>query len=103
MGAENSKWDIEAPGEPNIASDQKLLDRLWGSTFLPVLQELDEAVASPAEIDMGAGLALRFGKAPCATMDSMGVVEVGRLLGYYCEKYQIDTPRALERVGSLVD
>ena len=103
MGAKNGKWDIEAPEESDAAGDQKILDRLWGATFLPVLQELDETVASPAEIDMGASLALRFGKAPCATMDSMGVAEVGRLLGYYCEKYQIDTPRALERVGSLVD
>ena len=103
MGAENGKWDIGTPGKPDNTGDHKIFDRLWGATFLPVLQELDENVASPAEIDMGAGLALRFGKPPCATMDSMGVAEIGRLLGYYCEKYQIDTPRAIERVGSLVD
>ena len=102
MGAANGKWDIGSPGEANAAGDSRILDRLWGATFLPVLQELDEEVASPAEIDMGAGLALRFGKAPCATMDSMGAEEVGRLIGYYCEKYEIQSPRSLQQVGSLL-
>jgi 3-hydroxyacyl-CoA dehydrogenase len=82
--------------------DAAIADRLWGAMFLPVLQELDEEVASPAEIDMGAGLALRFGKAPCTAMDTMGEAEVTRLIGYYCEKYCIETPKTLARVGSLL-
>ena len=69
---------------------------------VPVLQELDEGVASPAEIDMGAGLALRFGKAPCTTMDAMGRDEVARLIAYYMEKYGVDAPASLDRVGTLV-
>ena len=88
--------------QPDVAADAAIADRLWGATFLPVLQELDEEVASPAEIDMGAGLALRFGKAPCTTMDAMGETEVARLIGYYCEKYTIETPKSLAPVGTLL-
>lgn len=102
MGADNGKWEIGEPPAPDAAADAKIADRLWGATFLPVLQELDEEVASPAEIDMGAGLALRFGKAPCVTMDSMGQEEVGRLIDYYCQTYTVDRPQSLTRVGTLV-
>lgn len=102
MGASNGKWDIGEAPAPDAAADAVIADRLWGATFLPVLQELDEAVASPAEIDMGAGLALRFGKAPCTTMDAMGQAEVSRLIGYYCDRYGIDIPKTLSQVGSLL-
>ncbi|PPR64961.1 MAG: 3-hydroxyadipyl-CoA dehydrogenase [Alphaproteobacteria bacterium MarineAlpha4_Bin2] len=102
MGAENSQWDIGEPGTPDEAGDAGIVDRLWGATFLPILQALDEEIASPADIDMGAGLALRFGKAPCATMDAMGSIEVGRLISYYCDHYGIKMPNSLERVGSLL-
>lgn len=102
MGANNGKWDIGEPPAPDEAADKEIADRLWGATFLPVLQELDEDVASPSEIDMGAGLALRFGKAPCTTMDAMGRDEVERLISYYCEKYGAAKPASLSRVGSLI-
>lgn len=102
MGADNGKWDIGEAPAPDVAADAAIADRLWGATFLPVLQELDEEVASPTEIDMGAGLALRFGKAPCTTMDAMGETEVARLIGYYCEKYTIETPKSLALVGTLL-
>jgi 3-hydroxybutyryl-CoA dehydrogenase len=102
MGADNSKWNIDEAPAPDAMSDSTIADRLWGAMFLPVLQELDEQVASPAEIDMGAGLALRFGKAPCTTMDAMGKIEVARLIGYYCKKYDIKTPTILAQVGSLL-
>lgn len=102
MGANNSKWDIGQTDSLKEATDAEILERLWGAIFLPVLQELDENVASPGEIDMGAGMALRFGKAPCATMDAMGAEEVSRLIGYYCEKYNVKTPSSLKMVGSLV-
>jgi len=102
MGASNGKWEIGEAPEADAAADAKIADRLWGATFLPVLQELDEDVASPAEIDMGAGLALRFGKAPCATMDAMGRDEVARIIGYYCETYGMEEPKSLSKVGSLI-
>lgn len=102
LGASKGTWEIGDPPAPDAAAEKTILDRLWGATFLPVLQELDEDVAKPAEIDMGAGLALRFGKAPCATMDTMGRAEVERLIGYYCDKYGAARPATLAKVGSLV-
>ncbi len=51
---------------------------------------------------MGAGLALRFGKAPCATMDELGREAVERLIDYYCRTYDTAPPRTLARVGTLV-
>ena len=102
MGKSNGKWEIGEAPAPDADADTRIADRLWGAIFLPVLQELDEDVASPAEIDMGAGLALRFGKAPCATMDAMGRDEVSRIIGYYCERYSIEAPKSLSRIGSLI-
>ena len=102
MGAANGKWEIGEAPAPDQAADTQIAERLWGATFLPVLQELDEEVASPSEIDMGAGLALRFGKAPCATMDALGRKAVERLIDYYCRTYDTAPPRTLARVGTLV-
>ena len=68
---------------------------------LPVLQELDEGVATAADIDMGAGLALRFGKAPCELMDQLGKDEVARIVSYVTDTYGHPMPASLEKVGSL--
>ena len=102
MGADNGKWDIGDAPAPDSDADTRIAERLWGATFLAVLQELDEEVAAPTEIAMGAGLALRFGKAPCTTMDAMGREEVTRLIDYYCRTYDIVPPKSLTRVGSFV-
>jgi 3-hydroxyacyl-CoA dehydrogenase len=66
-----------------------------------VLQELDEDVASAADIDMGAALALRFGKEPCALMDELGRDEVKRIVSLVTDTYGHAMPKSLERVGSL--
>jgi 3-hydroxybutyryl-CoA dehydrogenase len=88
----------DASGTPE--SDAIIADRLRAAAFFPVLQQLDEGVASPADIDMGAGLALRFGKAPCELMDSLGKEEVGRIIKIATD-YGHDTPASLAKVGSL--
>jgi len=102
MGADNATWEIGDPPPADEAADRAIADRLWGATFLAVLEELDEEVAAPAEIAMGAGLALRFGKAPCVTMDTMGRDEVERLVAPYCRQYGAEVPASLARVGRLV-
>jgi 3-hydroxybutyryl-CoA dehydrogenase len=90
----------EDPG-PDAARDGPIADRLLGAVFLPVLEELDEDVASPADIDMGAEVALRFGRQPCELMDSLGQAEVERLVGPMAERYGAAVPASLSRVGSL--
>ena len=102
MGENNDKWDIGETSALDADAEANIADRLWGATFLPILQELDEEVATPTDIDMGAALALRFGKAPCTTMDAMGRDEVTRIISYYCETYTINEPKSLSEVGTLI-
>jgi len=77
-------------------------ERLLGATFLPVLQELDEEVAEPAAIDLGAREALKFSRPPCALMDELGRGEVEGLITPFLERYGIARPRSLGRVGRLL-
>lgn len=101
-GESGELWVIDPPASaPDAARDRAIADRLLGATFLPVLQELDEEVASPADIDMGAELALKFGKPPCALMDKLGGDEVARVVGPLAEKFGTPMPKALERVGTF--
>ncbi len=90
----------EDPG-PDAARDRPIAERLLGATFLPVLEELDEEVASPADIDTGAEVALRFGRQPCELMDALGRAEVERLVRPLAERYGADLPSSLARVGRL--
>ena len=84
------------------ASFRREIRGLGGVEGGSLIEELDEEVAAPAEIAMGAGLALRFGKAPCVTMDTMGRDEVERLVAPYCRQYGAEVPASLARVGRLV-
>ena len=103
MGATKGKWNL---GEDNALNEEiasQIIGRLWGAIFLPILQELDEEVASPSEIDMGAGLALRFGTPPCAAMDKFGQAKVKNLIAYHCNRYGVTKPKCLDRVGFLLE
>ncbi|MGB0747599.1 MAG: 3-hydroxyacyl-CoA dehydrogenase family protein [Magnetospiraceae bacterium] len=101
VGDADGSWDL---GEDKVdpATDALIADRLRAGLFLPILEELDEAVATPEDIDMGAGLALRIGKAPCALMDSLGAAAVEKLIAPLCERYGAPLPQSLSRVGGLV-
>ncbi len=94
-------FDIGEDSTGSADSDKVIADRLMAATFFPVLQSLDEGVASAADIDMGAGLALRFGKAPCELMDELGKDETARIVGLIVEKYGHEMPASIEKVGSL--
>lgn len=89
----------DASGSPE--SDAIIADRLRAGALFPVLQELDEGVATPADIDMGAGMALRFGKTPCALIDELGRDEVKRIVSLVTEKYGHDMPKSADRAGSI--
>lgn len=102
VGEEAGRWEIGDPSPPEAARDKTVADRLLGATFLALLQELDEDVASPADIDLGARHAFKFGKPPCALMDALGRAEVERLVRPFCETYGATPPAGLARVGSLV-
>lgn len=101
-GDAEASWTIEQPGEIEPGKAATVRDRLRAGTFLPVLQELDEGVAAPAEIDHGAREALKFAKPPCALMDELGRAEVERLIAPLCRQYGYSLPKALDRVGGLI-
>jgi len=103
VGADGGSWEIGEPSAPEAARDKVIADRLTGALFLALLQELDEDVASPTDIDLGARHAFKFGKPPCTLMDSLGAKEVGRVVRRLCENYGADVPRSLSRVGNLLD
>jgi 3-hydroxyacyl-CoA dehydrogenase len=100
LGEAGGTWDIGAAPAPETALTP-IVDRLRAAVFLPVLEELDDAVATPEDIDMGAREALRFAEPPCALMDRLGRDEVARLVAPLAARYGHALPRALERVGSL--
>lgn len=100
-GEGGALWEIDEPTPPDAERDRKIAGRLLGATFLPVLQELDEQVATPEEIDLGARHALKFGKPPCALMDTMGREAVEALIRPVCETYAVSPPRTLARIGAL--
>lgn len=101
MGTEGGEWVIGDPTPPDAARDKAIADRLLGAAFLALLQELDETVAAPDEIDLGARLALKFGKPPCALMDSMGRDAVAARVAYFCDRYGVKMSESLDWVGRL--
>jgi 3-hydroxyacyl-CoA dehydrogenase len=101
QGEADVPWPIEGEPPPPEAVPPGLVDRLRAAVFLPVLQLLDEDVAQPGDIDVGAALALRFGEPPCALMDRLGRAQVAALLQPLMAVHGIAAPAALERVGSL--
>jgi 3-hydroxybutyryl-CoA dehydrogenase len=102
IGEAEADWQIDQAPAPDAAADKAIADRLLGGTFLAILQELDEGVAAPADLDLGAAQAFKFGKPPCALMDAMGRAEVQRLVAPLAERYGLKVPDSLARVGRLV-
>ncbi|GAB5468131.1 MAG: hypothetical protein Kilf2KO_11610 [Rhodospirillales bacterium] len=100
VGDADASFEIDKDETGFAENDGLAADRLRAATFLPILEELSEEVASPADIDMGAETALRF-SAPCRMMDDLGRAEVERLLGPLCEAFKVPLPESIERVGTL--
>ncbi|NMM45827.1 3-hydroxyacyl-CoA dehydrogenase family protein [Rhodospirillaceae bacterium KN72] len=100
-GDTDYEFEIGEDAAGSADADAVIADRLRAATFFPVLQEIDEDVATPADIDMGAGLALRFGKAPCELMDSLGADETKRIVSLVTEQYGHAMPASIAKVGSL--
>ncbi|WP_420548238.1 3-hydroxyacyl-CoA dehydrogenase family protein [Curvivirga sp.] len=100
-GPKGEDYAIDDADEGKPENDGVVADRLRAAAFFPVLQALDENVATAGEIDMGAGLALRFGKAPCELMDSLGKEEVTRILTPIIDQYGHTMPSSINKVGSL--
>lgn len=101
-GEADRSFEIGEAAEVPPGRAAVIRDRLRAATFLPVLEELDEEVASPADIDAGAREALKFSRPPCALMDELGRDEVARLIGPLLDRYGVEPPASLARVGRLL-
>ncbi len=102
VGEADRMWEIGQLGEIPPERRALIRDRIRLGVFLAVLQELDEEVATPADIDTGAREALRFAKPPCALMDELGRAEVERIVAPALARYGLKRPAALDRVGRLL-
>ncbi len=94
-------FEIGDDDSGNDKDDAIIADRLTAAALFPVLQSLDEGVATAADIDMGASLALRFGKTPCKLIDDLGVSEVERIVGLIVNKYDHNMPKSVYKAGSI--
>ncbi|MCC7048477.1 MAG: 3-hydroxybutyryl-CoA dehydrogenase [Alphaproteobacteria bacterium] len=102
VGEAGQTWTLaEPPPALDPARQAQVADRLRAATFLPVLQLVGEGIATPADVDMGARIALRWDDPPVAQMDRLGRDAVARLLEPLLKRYGIESPAALIRVGKL--
>ena len=81
----------EASAFPSAAAD-----RLMAGTFLPVLQLIDEGVASGPDIDRGAELALKWSIPPFGLMKSLGAARVEALVAPLCVRYGLAVPASIK-------
>lgn len=102
IGDGEAFWDIDDDKAPSTAQDEVIANRMVAATCLAVLQLLDEGVAAPDDIDMGASMALKFALPPCALMDQWGEYRLRAALEPLCATYDIPFPQSLDRVGSLL-
>jgi 3-hydroxybutyryl-CoA dehydrogenase len=102
VGEADRSWELGTAETLDAPTRQHVVDRLRQGCFLPVLQELDEGVATPADIDHGAREALKFGLPPCALMDRLGREEVERVIRPALTTYGLTVPQCLGSIGRLV-
>lgn len=93
IGAEGEMWPIEeVTALPEDASVAKIQARLRGATFLPILEAIQADVAAPADFDLGAREALRFGKPPVAMMQALGAEAVRSDIAAVLTDYAVEFP-----------
>lgn len=94
-GTAGTGWTLEPEPKP-LAPDAtaKITDRLRASVWLPVLEAAAEGVATPEGFDMGARLALRFGRGPVETMQDAGLAEVSRVVSALAQRTNHPIPKA---------
>lgn len=102
MGEADAAWEFVDEPAADDAADKVIAARLRGATFLPSLELLDEEIAAPDGIDLGAYHGLRWETMPCAAMDALGPIETARLVGTVASLYGRDVPHSVSRAGELL-
>ena len=80
-GEADESWDLTDDAQALTTTAQtEIGDRLKGAVFLAVREELDENIARPEAIDIGARKAFAFAKGPVEMMSELWSREVDRLV-----------------------
>ncbi len=92
IGGSGESWNA---GEAALTADADMIaERLQAAVFLAVLQELDEQVAAPEDIDLGARLGLQWQWQPCAAMRALGRARVEALVAPLAARHGAVVPPA---------
>jgi len=92
---EKSKpWDIES-GEVEKEKFDLVKRRLFGAVFFVVTQMVDEEVATLADIDRGAKIALRWRKGPFELMNELSFAESYWLVFDIARRYGTEIPKVM--------
>lgn len=89
-------WDVTAefiPPAPEV--EKTIAERMLGCVFFVCSQILEEKVCSPAELNRGAKIGLRWKKGPVELMRQFGESEVGRLVEQYANLYGEKMPTGI--------
>lgn len=99
-GEAGESWAIADPAPPLPPERAaQAADRLRAACFLPILQLVQEGIAEPAAVDLGARIALRWDDPPVAQMGRLGDAGLARLLDPLLKQYEIESPAMVIRPG----
>lgn len=101
QGESGELWQADETAAATAEAEREIDDRLLGAVFLAALQALDQDVASPADLDLGAKLALQWKRPPCQLMDALGREAVLTLLKPLLARHGGEMPASSGRIGAL--
>lgn len=99
VGESGQNWSPARSAEVTPERATTIASRLQAAVFLAVLQALDEEVASPADMDLGARLGLQWKVTPWAAMTALGQSAVAALLQPLLVRDGTSAPAFLGRVS----
>ncbi|MFG1420324.1 3-hydroxyacyl-CoA dehydrogenase [Roseixanthobacter liquoris] len=86
QGESGAAWEVSEDAAPSLEIADEIKQRLLGALFVPALELLNAGASSPADMDKGAQLALRFTLGPCALMERAGPAAVKAALARLCAR-----------------
>lgn len=98
VGESGRNWSPARSAEVTPERAAAIAARLQAAVFLAVLQALDEEVASPADMDLGARLGLQWEVTPWAAMTGLGRPAVEALLQPLLARDGTPAPAFLGRI-----
>ncbi|MFG1398012.1 3-hydroxyacyl-CoA dehydrogenase [Roseixanthobacter pseudopolyaromaticivorans] len=86
QGESGAAWEVSDMAAPSSEVADEIEQRLLGALFVPALELLNAGASTPADMDKGAQLALRFTLGPCALMERAGTTRVQTAVARLCAR-----------------